>query len=1185
MAKHELTVQQRRAIEHGDGALLVSAAAGSGKTMVLTQRLLEQVCDPVQGADLDRYLVITYTNAAAAELREKIMDGLRLRLAEQPGNGRLRRQQLLCRRAQIGTIHSFCGNVIRENAARAGVLPDFRVADEGESRLLREAVAEELLESCYEEVTPAFAALLDTMSGGRDDSELKELILDAYASLQSQPDPEGWCRWQMEWTELSGVEDFAKTLWGREDVAFAAHRADYLIRRLQSVLDDWQGDEAFDKAYAPSVLGTLQALLDFRTALEQDWDTAQKLAVIPFARVGALRGEQYDGVKACRDQVKKAAALFPKIFRAPSAALLRELELAAPAVRELLDLVLRFTSRYEEAKRRRGVLDFGDLEHVALRLLVDSESGEPTRLAQELSLRFREVMVDEYQDVNRVQEAIIRAVSRNETNLFMVGDVKQSIYRFRLADPGIFLEKYDSYPDEETAQPGEKARLILSRNFRSRAGVLETVNFLFRNLMSQELGELDYGDDEALYPGREFPPLPDPEEPCVELNLLDVPAAEEGDEPGPKADRVRLEADYVARRIRELKQTVLLSDGEGTRPARWKDFAILLRVVSSRLDAVTGALERWGIPWTADGGERFFDQPEIGFMIALLTVLDNPRQDIPLISVLRSPVFGFTADELAEIRLHGGEDFYDALNAAAVSSAHCADFIRQLQELRRAVPELSCDRLIWKIYHETGLLGIYGAMQDGEERRRRLMLLFQYARDFEQNGFKGLFLFINHLRRRMAESQDLPAPASEGERDAVTIMSIHKSKGLQFPVVILPDLTHGFNLKDTQKPLLLHRQLGVGTRIIERDRRIRYATAAHGAVARRIRQEALSEELRVLYVALTRAEEKLVLFASYAQRPTLENAEKKALELTEQLPPDPQALMGASCFADWILPVALRGEGRFRIRRAVLGPVAGTAPQEAEAAPAAAEPAPPALLEEIRRRLAFRYPYAAAEDLPSKLSPTELKGRAVDEEAALEAGEAPRLGALRRRTREARRPDFAPRAALTAAQKGTAFHLVMQYGDWTCMATPQGAAEEVQRLLSCGMLTPQQAEAVDVFALQRFFDSPEGRRAVSAPDLRREFKFSVLLPASDFFRGAQEDNVLLQGVVDCFFETEDGVAILDFKTDAVDEEGAALRAEEYRGQLDAYAAALESILRRPVSREILFFVRPGKAVYLKGRPL
>ncbi len=1178
-----LTAEQKRAVTDRGGALLVSAAAGSGKTRVLVERLLERVCDPDEGCNIDDFLIITYTNAAAAELRGKIMEGINSRLADTPNDRRLRRQQMLCHRAHIGTIHSFCTTVLRENAQLASLAPDFRVADESESRLLRSKAMEDMLEACYENMTEGFAALLDTMSAGQDDSALADLVLETYGSLQSHPYPEKWCNEHIARLAMDGVTDLSLTPWGRELITYAKERAAFLLGRLDRVLEDWDTDEKFQKAYAPTIAATRGDLLAFIAALDEGWDAACAAAEISFPRAGQLRGEQYDGVKAIREQVKKAAKEFPGIFKAPSAQLIGDMALAAPVVKELLHLVMRFEKEYSALKRRRGVIDFNDQEHLALSLLVDSRTNEPSALARELSQRFCEVMVDEYQDVNRVQELIISSVTRGGRNLFMVGDVKQSIYRFRLADPTIFLEKYNAYPMAEDAADGQPRKVILSRNFRSREGVLEAANYLFSNIMSTGLGEMDYTPAEYLYPGAKYPPS---DETCVELNILDLSGEDDDADDEAAPNKIAAEADWVARRMLRLKADYRVREGEGTRPARWSDFALLLRSLSGRGAIYTAALAAHGIPVASGKAESFFRAPEVSFMLSYLTVIDNPRQDIPLISVLRSPVYGFTPDELADVRLCGGSDFYAALVNAAGESDKCRAFVTQLDKLRITAPELSADRLIWHIYNLTDAMGIYGAMPGGEERRRNLMLLFDYARRFEQSGFKGLFQFVTNLRELMERGEELPAPEGGDGEDAVRIMSIHKSKGLEFPIVFMPDLTHRFNMADTKKDMLLHRDLGPGTRVTDSVRRIRYDTVAHRAAAGRIRTESLSEEMRVLYVGMTRAQEKLIMSAAY---PDADKVIDKFTAASDSLPLDPGVLRSASGFADWVVPAVLmydahgRGEKPAwicRVEKLSARTLKAEIATEVEKAQTTA-PAPE-LTQEIARRIAFRYPHANVEDLPSKLAPTELKGRVTDEEAALEAGEAPKLaGARRRGLVEIRRPDFAASAPMTAAQRGTALHSFMQYADWKRCADTDGALCELNRLVAEGRLSREQADTVDLPSVTRFFTSPEGRMVLSAPNIMREFKFSVLLPASAFFPGAGDDQVLMQGVVDCCIERDDKLIIIDFKTDAVDETTVLQRAEEYRGQLDAYALAMESITSKSVAQEILYFTRPGIAVYLR----
>ena len=838
-------------------------------------------------------------------------------------------------------------------------------------------------------------------------------------------------------------------------------------------------------------------------------------------------------------------------FEDCGADLLEDLRAVHPAVRGLFALVKDFEGAYAAEKARRGMVDFADLEHMAVRLLV-GEDGAPTELARQWSARYDEIMVDEYQDTNEVQNAIFTALSREGRNLFLVGDVKQSIYRFRLADPTIFLGKYRAFADYTRAAEGEERRLILSRNFRSRPEVLEGANFVFRNVMSADFGEMDYTADEALYPGAPFPP---DGRYAVELDAVDASA--EGEEE--KTARDLIEARFAAKRIRALVDGGFpVSDGEGgERPVRPADIVILLRSPNTVLHHYARALGERDIPWEAEGGGDFFAATEVNVALSLLQIVDNPRQ----------------AD--------GGED----------SRA----FLAELDELRFGAGELSSHELLWQLYDRTNLLGVFGAMDRGEERQSNLLTLAELARRFEGAGHKGLFGFLSYLTRLRENGAKLALPAPGREGGGVRILSIHKSKGLEFPVVLLCGLARRLNREDMSRPILFHPKLGVGPKRLDVERGMEYPTLARRAVARKLELEMMAEELRLLYVAMTRAKEKLIL--SVALTGGARDLEKLAPDAA--CPVEPQVLAGCQSVGQWVLlPALARPDGEVLRRAAgvqVPVPAADFGPAwdirfvdgaefQAEPEENAISPSGPPDGEMISAgageetaalaaRLAWHYPHGAEVELPSKLTATQLKGRALDEEVAEAAVRPPRPIRLGR-------PRFATEEfGLTPAQKGTALHLVMQYIDFERTERVEQVRAEIARLVERAFLTPQQGEAVDPAKIAAFFASPLGRELMASTSLRREFKFSILVPAADYYpQAGAEEQVLLQGVVDCCFETLEGITVVDFKTDRVDRRSVAARAEEYRPQLAAYSRALEEITGKPVIRRCLWFFALDQAV-------
>ena len=1188
----ELTPQQSRAVTDRGGGLLVSAAAGSGKTRVLVERLLARV---EEGSDIDRFLVITYTKAAAAELRSRVVAELADRMAARPGDAFLRRQATLVYSAQISTIHSFCGALLREEGHRLDLDHDFRVCDETEAKVLMAEVLNIVLDRRYEDMEPGddFSRLVDTMSAGRDDSRLMEIVLDIRGRVQSHPDPARWLAEQEEVFALRGATDAGETPWGRLLLEDARRQALYWAGRMGEAMELCRGEKVLEKAYLPTLGETKAALEALAAATGRSWDEAAAYADIPFPRAGSSRNCQdpaaLERVKALRDGCKKRMEKLSSLFQDTSQGLLEDMRAVYPAIRGLFSLVRDFDAAYAAEKGRRGMLDFADLEHMAAKLLV-GEDGQPTQLAARWGERYDEVMVDEYQDTNAVQNAIFTALTAGGQNLFMVGDVKQSIYRFRLADPTIFLSKYRTYKPWEEAEEGEPRRVVLSQNFRSRPQVLEGCNYLFRALMSEEFGEMDYTDDQALVPGGTFP---EAEDRAVELDLLDCSGFDE--EEGPKPSRDQLEARWAAGRIRKLlDEGYPVSDGEGgLRPAGPGDIVILLRSPGTVLHHYAAALGELGIPWSAEGGEDFFAATEIQAALSLLRVIDNPRQDVPLIAALRSAVYGFSADRLSRIRANAPEeDFYTALTLDEGEDAKA--FLAELSDLRSWAGEESGEALLWRVYDRSNLLGVYSAMDEGEKRRANLLLLARLARDFEAAGHKGLFGFLSYLDRLRESGSAVISPDPGGAGGSVRILSIHRSKGLEFPVVLLCGLSRKLNRQDMAKPILFHPKLGVGPKRLDLERMVEYPTLARLAVGRQMDRELCAEELRLLYVAMTRAREKLILSCAL----TGGAGELAKLLPSAGSPVEPQALAACSSPGQWILLAALaRPEASF-LREGALAPAvapgtdfgpswdilwtdcAGLAapPERRKKGEKGEESGAVEGETDYAALYAWRYPHAGDVELPSKLTATQLKGRALDQEAAEEGEEL----ASPLPTPRFDRPRFAAgKLGLTPAQKGTAHHLAMQYLDFTKATGPEGIREELGRLVERGFLTPEQGEAVDGDKLWAFFRSGLGRQVLSAPTLRREFKFSLLVPARRHFPAAGEgEEVLLQGVVDCFFETEEGITVVDFKTDRVKGEALAARAEEYRPQLSAYAEALAQITGRPVTRKVLWFFEAGQAVEL-----
>ncbi len=1168
MSRINLTPDQEKAVFARSSSILVSAAAGSGKTRVLTERLMAYVTDKAEPKDINSFLIITYTRAAAAELRGRILEELSLRSAAEPENRRLRRQTTLCYRAQIGTIHSFCTTILREHCHKLELTPDFRVGDDDKCTELKEKALEKALENAYERIgtDSDFAALVESVGAGRDDSRLAQTVLDLNEKMRSHPYPKKWAALQLSLLEVSGMTDAKDTLWGRELIKNARQTARYWSDRLDKVWFSLNADSTENapiiSAYGESLCETMDALRDFVRAVDLGWDKAASLLPVPFPRLKPLKNYEFEdrknAVTAARDGCKDACKNLGAIFDSPSEKLLLELSITAPAMRALIKLTLEFDSFYSAEKSRHNLLDFSDLEHFAVNLLCDPETGAPTQTAIEISKRYTEIMVDEYQDVNAVQDLLFRCISRKGNNIFMVGDVKQSIYRFRLADPTIFISKYLNYADFDSDDNTEPKKILLQSNFRSDSNILSACNHVFSNTMSEALGEICYDENASLIP----PESAAPPRGKSEIAILAVPQAEDGEE---RPDKTYLEARMAAQRIKSLVEgsdTILDSGAE--RPVRYGDIAILLRSPNTAGASFRRALSEDGIPVFAEQGVGFFTAPEILIVTSLLSVIDNPHRDIPLAAVLSSPIFGFSADELSIIRAsERNTDFYGALTKAANESEKCRAFLETLSKLRALSGDIGVYELICMIYDHLELPAICSAISGGSIGTNNLMLLLEYAAKFEENGYRGLFGFIKQLKR-MEERGEEPASGSNGAENAVSIMSIHKSKGLEFPIVFLANTSRKFNAMDLRAPVLIHPELGLGCKLTNTERGIEYPTLARRAIASRLTSEMLSEEMRVLYVAMTRAKERLYISCA------TKDPEALLGKLSESIssPLSPEILKSAPSMSHWLISAALIENGglltissEMPVQDEEMAEIAPEAPS-----PERAAPSEEALLE-LQRVLSFRYPFENAVKFPSKLTATALPQDETDEDAEQ---------IVKEHTFFFRLPDFAGDARpLTGAERGVATHIVMQFINFAQTDTLSEIESEVARIAELGQLTDRQAKAVDRSSILSFFASDVGNRLKTADKVHRELRFSLLCPAKEFFAEAKDESVLLQGVVDCCIEEQGALTIIDYKTDHATPDTLSDVTERYRKQIIAYAYAMSRIMEKPVSACLLCFLRAG----------
>lgn len=1159
MAEIKLTTEQQAVVDNRGGALLVSAAAGSGKTKVLLDRVLKRVEE--EQADLDDFLMITFTNAAAGELRGKLLAQLNERLTNAPDDRHLQRQLSRVYLAQISTVDAFCARILREYAHKLEIPADFRICEDRDAELMQERAMQATMEEIYAspEMDAEYAAALEMLGAGRDDAELPALIRKMHKNAQCRSDPNGWLQELRACMDFSQCTDVGQTLWGSYLMREARIGLEGLARRMERCAVLIRESKAL-APYLPIFTEDAAMLRRMKACAWEELRCKEPL----FETLPRVKAEGEDDLKSqvqkIRNQVKKKVAALREQFVIPSEKALSDLSCCADALRGLLRLTQQYSERYLAEKRRRHTLDYNDLEHEMLRLLLD-RYGNPTAAAREISARFLEIMVDEYQDTNAVQDAIFRAISREGQNLFFVGDVKQAIYRFRLADPTIFLEKYRRFADYTEAKSGEPRKILLSDNFRSHPAILEAANDVFSLTMTERVGGLRYGSAEALRTlGWQ---QPDMGAPAVELHCIDSSGY----------DRSEIEAEFVAQRIEKM-----LADGEmipekgSLRPIAPEDIVILMRAPSGRAETYLHALQRHGIRGTFSR-DNIFDAEEVKHLIALLQVIDNPHQDIPLLTVLLSPLFCLSADTLAEIRAgHRDGDIFDALQ----SSEKAEHILQAISCFRNIAQTESIRSLLDALDEKLFLRAIYRAKEGGEERIHNLDAFFALADSYEngeRSGLNGFLRYVDSFHGRGGGTDE----GCYG--NAVRILSVHSSKGLEFPVVFLANLCGEFNLGEGKSTVLTDTELGLGARVSDPINRITYPTAAHAAIKMRSRLETLSDEMRILYVAMTRPKYRLIMSCCAAKI-------DKTLETTAKylsVPAEDFQIEECKNAGGWVLMAAMThteaGElfaigGYPTVRKSPDYPWKITfcraeryLPQPKELSEEKALAPEPLLKPQF-----LHYAHAAATSVPSKLTATQLKGRALDEEIADDAApQLPKLSFTRPQLRSGQR-------ALTATERGTALHLAMQFLRYENCGSLAQIEAELDRLAQERYLTAQQRQAVPAEKLDHFFRSELGERVLSAEKLLREFKFSVLQDAALIDPRLTGEQVLLQGVTDCCIFEEDGMVILDFKSDRVKAGEETRRAENYRGQMEAYSLALSRIFAQPVKDRILYFFATDKAV-------
>lgn len=1234
------TDEQWQAITEENHDLLVAAAAGSGKTAVLVERIIRKILSPDRQTGIDDLLVVTFTNAAAAEMRERIGRALDQQIIAHPEDAYLRKQQALLSKASIMTLHAFCLSVLKKNYYDLDIDPNFRLLDETEAGLLREEVLDEVLEDHYSSGDAGFYRLVDQYSGDRSDELIRSLILRIYNFSLSHPWPEHWldslpAAYQQD--EGKSIDDFSWTRELKKVFFLKVSGAAAALRGALAVCGAPGGPDVYIGTLTEDI-SRLSGLMTLKTA---GWEKIRSaVSTFAFPKLRAASGKNYDSalkdqVRKTREQVKKMIAGYQQDwFARDSNELLQDVRDMAPSVSLLVRLVRQFAGQFSAEKQSRGVLDFSDLEHQCLTVLRADDavpgSEKPSAVALQYRKRFAEVLVDEYQDTNRVQEAILRLIKKNgaEGNLFMVGDVKQSIYGFRLAEPGLFTEKYKTF--SESGSRG--AKIDLSSNFRSRREIISGTNYLFRQIMDGSSGGVDYDRAAELKFGATYP---DGDRP-VDLELIDrsqsSPPDQDTDEDSEDYNATELEAAAVSDRIRAMvgdgsNPAFQVCDRERRqmRPLHYRDIAILMRSATTSAAVMKDVLSSHGIPAYAELTKGYFDTVEVSVMLSVLQMIDNPFQDIPLASVLRSPIVGLNGDELARIRLSREQvPYFTALKAYVKThkdelGEKLLKFLEQLTSWQDYSKAHAVSGLIWQIYRDTGYYDYAGGLFGGTQRQANLKAFYDRARLYEKTSFRGLFRFLRFISRMRDTGGDLgEARALSEQEDVVRIMTIHKSKGLEFPVVFLVGIDRKFNRKDLSGPALLHKTLGFGTRWIDPEQRISVPTLPYLAIQERLAADSVAEEMRILYVAVTRAREKLILVGSVKDPEKRVRQWASVLDDREWLLPDDMRRT-ATTFLDWIGPCLMRHR-----QATVLHELCGRSPDrttvsldasvwnvtvipasELEVRPAVhpeeesdrlkrlrewrAVVSHSGLQDEIRRRLEWKDPHRRAARYMAKQTVTEIKSQ----QDYFSEGLDDRLMTDRLPAIGKDRPHFLQQEGrLSPTERGTAMHILMQHLDLSVKSTVENIRMQGLELVKNEILTAEQEASLDYQTVSAFFSTDIGRSMKNGSRVLRECPFSLTLPAGDVYpdwgKGGpdSEERVLIQGVIDCIIENEAGLTLLDYKTDKITErfpEPAAAKAElkkRYQLQLGLYRIAVERIWKRPVTRLGLYAFDGGLFVDL-----
>lgn len=1179
----EWTPQQKNAIYATDGSVLVSAAAGSGKTAVLVERVINLVTRSENPIDVDRLLIVTFTRAAAAEMRQRISLALNSLLENDPYNPNLLKQKQLLYTASISTIDSFCSEILREYFHALGVSRDFRIADEGELDVLRKTALDNAFNTFYSSDSDDFIALLDAFSSKCGDVKLRETVLKIATFLSTQPFPEKWLENMLS---NYGENSVAESIWGKIIIEYAKSTVHHAINLTQNSLKILENDVKLQNSFAPKIDDDLVFLDNLLKKLfSNSWnDICSAAFSFSAGRLTPPKGYKDNPIKVAvannRDEVKDAIKSVQLYFANSEEEVLSEMKELQGLVSTLFDLVREYIKEFDALKSKKNVLSFSDIELLTVKLLAEplDEGYRKTSAADEISNRYDAVIVDEFQDVNDVQDLIFKCVSREENNIFVVGDVKQSIYGFRQAKPQIFIDRKNSYKKFDEENPDYPATIILDKNFRSRKEVCDTVNFIFQNLMKKQSAQMDYTEDEMLNVGASYPKSSDCD---FEISLIEKSAFED-------YDYAEIEARHIANKIHSMmKSGFLVKDGDIQRKATYGDFAIILRSTKNTAQTYVKTLIDCGIPAFSENKENSFEAKEIKVVLNLLRVIDNPALDIPLLSVMCSPIFGFTPDELSKIRADERySNLYAAVKKYSTKSEKAKKFLSQLEQLKNYSYTCSVDDLIGKIYDTTAIGAITTAVKGGEAPMRNLDLLRIYARSFESNGYKTLSDFISYIDKLMENGTQLPAASSDSDSlNGVRVLSIHASKGLEYPVCFLADTAKQFNKTDLRSDVLIDSVAGLG--IKKREGICRYNTLPRLAVEIEISQNEIAEELRILYVALTRAKEKLIAVCSK------KNSEKYLSNLYSKIVfgniIEPYSVVRCSSISDWLLLCALvhpsLNDLRMKInpsaepilhkdtspwhyelidKEELIFGNAGDSYDESEKIFDNFQKNDTFdYAELLKTNLSFKYKNADIMNLPQKVSASQISHNESDyfEKVLM-------------------KPSFLNKESAAAVDRGTAYHKLLQYCDF--VNAKQNLDSEIERLKNLGLLTEEQTDLIDKAKIINLLNSELVQRIINSPLVFREEQFSAKLNPSLVFEEYEnvdtDAEIIVQGAVDVAFEENGKLVIVDYKTDRVKD--ISKLAILYKKQLELYRLAMEQSTEMTVSECIICSVHLGEYIIL-----